>query len=109
MSAAPSTQAVRPRPTWSEKNVLLRDAKGEVLYCGIGQYYDRGRPRFTDEIFMSASCQQAALVQFHQHFRHIRFAQVHVAPAIGLLVHDEHGDVLSTSGRRPDAPAEAAE
>jgi hypothetical protein len=107
MSAAPSTTQVRPRPTWTEKNVLLRDAKGEVLYCGIGQYYVGGRPRFTDEIYMSASCQQAALVQFHQHFRHIRFSQVHVAPAIGLIVHDEHGDVLSTGGNRP--AAEAAE
>lgn len=107
MTVAPSTQRVRARPTWTEKNVLLRDAKGEVLYCGIGQYYVGAQPRFTEEIYMSAASQQAALIQFHQHFRHIRFAEVHVAPAIGLIVHDEHGDVLSTGGKRPAPEREA--
>ncbi len=96
----PSEGALLRKPKLDSK-VVLRNKDGDVLYTGIGLYGTMTAPRYTEPVQVFASCQQAALIAFHNRFRHIRFAEVWVAPAIGFFVHDNHGDVLSTGGTRP--------
>jgi hypothetical protein len=91
------------KPKISPKDVVMRDDAGRTLYCGLGLYGTLAAPQYTEPVYLHASCQQAALVQFHHFHRHIRFSQVWVAPAVGFFVHDNHGDVLSTGGTRPAA------
>jgi hypothetical protein len=84
-----------------DTRMVLRNPEGHILYSGVGLYGTIESPRYTEIVQVFASCQQAALIAFHNRFRHIKFSQVWVAPAIGFFVHDSHGDVLSTGGERP--------
>jgi len=98
----PHAGALFQKPKISPKDVVIRDGQGRTLYCGIGLHGTIANPKYEGPVYMFATCQQAALIQFHERFRYIqRWGEVIVGPAIGFFVHDNHGDVLSTGGRRP--------
>jgi hypothetical protein len=91
------------KPRLSPKDVIVRDAAGRILYAVVGLHGTISRPRYEGPIYVSASDQQSALVQFATRFSHITFAEVWAGPAIGFFVHDNHGDSLSVGGERSEA------
>ena len=89
------------KPKISPKDVVIRDAAGRILYAVVGLHGTIHRPKYKGPIYVSASDQQSALVQFATRFSQIVFSEVWAGPAIGFFVHDNHGDTLSVGGDRP--------
>lgn len=102
-TAETSRPALYVKPKINPRTVVMRDAAGRILYAVVGLYGTIQNPRYEGPSYFSASDQASAEFQFKKRFWHLHFAEVWAGPAIGFFVHDNHGDVLSSGGSRPEA------
>lgn len=91
---APDGSAIRKRLA---KEVIVRDAKGDILYTCVALLYSFKRHDWvwTEPQYTSAKNHAHATFQFRNMLRGVRIRDIHIAPAIGFFVHDNHGDKLS--------------
>jgi hypothetical protein len=92
------TEGLYVKPRVSEKNVLLRDAKGLVVFAVFGIAGALPHPLHVGPMYCSARNGYDARKVFHRRYKHLSFSTVYAAPAVGWFVHDTHGEKLSASG-----------
>lgn len=79
------------------KEVIVRDAAGDILYTCVALLWSL-RTRawvWTEPQYASAKNHAHATFLFRNMLAGVRIRDIHIAPAIGFFVNDNHGDKLT--------------